>query len=143
MKPHIAAPGQGLEYDWSQDHITIKTPADLTGGRVSVVEDILKPGFHLPAHRHRSMVEVFYVLDGELSFAFEDETATVTPGTTITVPANLRHGLSCAGGGRMVTVFVPGGFDRYLAELAALTPAELADNDLLRTLGERHDIWQE
>ena len=89
------------------------------------------------------MAEIFYILDGEVSFAFEDETVTATPGTTLTVPANTRHEVTCTGGGRLLTIFTPGGFDRYLAELAALTPAELDDADRIRELGQHYDIWPE
>ena len=38
---------------------------------------------------------------------------------------------------------MPGGFDRYLAELATLTPVQLDDAEFIRELGERYDIWQE
>ena len=143
MKHHVVAAGRGPDYDWSQDHISVKTPMELTDGRVSVVEDVLKPGFHLPAHRHRSMVEIFYILDGDVTFAFEDETLIATPGTTVTVPANTRHEVTCPEGGRLVTIFTPGGFERYLAELAALNREQLDDADFVRELGERYDIWQE
>jgi quercetin dioxygenase-like cupin family protein len=143
MKQYVVAAGQGLDYDWSQDHISVKTPMELTDGRVSVVEDVLKPGFHLPAHRHRSMVEIFYILEGEVTFAFEDETVIATPGTTVTVPPNVRHEVTCPGGARLVTIFTPGGFDLHLAELATLTPVQLDDAEFIRELGERYDIWQE
>jgi hypothetical protein len=33
MKPHIVKPGAGLDYDWANDHIYVKTPHALTGGR--------------------------------------------------------------------------------------------------------------
>ena len=143
MKHHVVAAGRGPDYDWSQDHISVKTPMELTNGRVSVVEDVLKPGFHLPAHRHRSMVEIFYILDGDVTFAFEDETVIATPGTTVTVPANTRHEVTCPDGGRLVSIFTPGGFERYLAELAALNREQLNDAEFVRELGERYDIWQE
>ncbi len=143
MKHHVVAAGRGPDYDWSQDHISVKTPMELTDGRVSVVEDVLKPGFHLPAHRHRSMVEIFYILDGDVTFAFEDETVIATPGTTVTVPANTRHEVRCPDGGRLVTIFTPGGFERYLAELADLNREQLDDAEFVRELGERYDIWQE
>lgn len=143
MRPHIIEPGKGTDYDWSQDHISVKTPAALTDGRVTVVEDVLKPGFHLPAHRHRTMVEIFYIIDGEVSFEFEDETVVAAPGSTVTVPANTRHEVTCAGGARLLTIFTPGGFDLYLAGLAELSPVELDDADRIRELGERYDIWPE
>jgi len=60
----------------------------------------------------------------------------------VTVPANTRHEVTCSGGGRLITIFTPGGFEQYLAELAALTPAQLDDVDFVRALGERYDIWQ-
>lgn len=143
MESHSLGPGQGIDYDWSQDHISVKTPAFLTDGRVTVVEDTLKPGFHLPAHRHRSMVEIFYILDGEVSFAFEDQAIVATAGTTITVPADTRHEVTSADGARLLTIFTPGGFDRYLADLAAMSPDELDGPDRIRVLGERYDIWPE
>ena len=59
---------------------------------MTVAEDNLKPGFHLPAHRHRSMAEIFYILDGEVAFTFEDQSATATPGTTVQRPGRgQRH----------------------------------------------------
>ena len=43
----------------------------------------------------------------------------------------------------MITIFTPGGFDHYLAELASMTPAQLEDADLVAELGRRYDIWVE
>ena len=143
MKPHVVRAGQGTEYDWAQDRISVKVPIELTDGRVTVVEDTLKPGFHLPAHRHRAMVEVFHILAGEVTFAFEYDTVIAGAGDTVTVPANVRHEVTCPGGARLLTVFTPGGFDRYLAELGALSAVQLADPDGIRELGERYDIWPE
>jgi quercetin dioxygenase-like cupin family protein len=141
MHQHIVPPGHGPAYDWSQDLMAIKAPLDLSDGRVTVAEDTLKPGFHLPPHRHRSMAEIFYILEGEVTFTFVDEVATATPGTTVTVPAGVSHDVACPLGGRLLTIFTPGGFERYLAELAALSPAQLNDAATVRELGERYDIW--
>lgn len=63
MKQQIIAQGQGQDYDWSNDHIFVKTTLDLTGGRVTVVEDTLKPGFHLPRHHHKEMMDRAYSMD--------------------------------------------------------------------------------
>ena len=141
MRHQVVGPGEGPDYDWSQDHVTVKTPVALTDGRVTVVEDTLKPGFHLPRHYHRSMVEIFYVLDGEVTFAFDDAVVVATPGTTVNVLHGVRHEVTCEAGGRLLTVFTPGGFDRYLAELAGLSEAQRADADFMVALGNRYDIW--
>ena len=141
MKQHVVPTLGGPDYDWTNDHVYIKTPAEMTDGRVTVVEDVLKPGFHLPRHHHRAMTEIFFVLEGEATFAFDDETVPVTAGRTVTVPPSIRHEVSSPGGARLITVFTPGGFDRYLAELASLPPDQLADAAYVTLLGHRYDIW--
>lgn len=141
MKQAVVRAGEGPNYDWSQDHVTVKTPLELTAGRVAVVEDTLKPGFHLARHYHRSMVEIFYILDGLVTFDFDDAVVVATPGMTLNVLPEVRHEVTCEAGGKLQTVFTPGGFDRYLAELAGLSGAQLADADLVEALGNRYDIW--
>jgi quercetin dioxygenase-like cupin family protein len=141
MRQSIVAAGAGTAYDWSSDHIAVKTPLELTEGRVTVVEDTLKPGFNLPRHQHRAMTEVFYVVDGAAEFAFDDEQVVATPGMTVTVPPMVWHACRSAAGARLLTIFTPGGFDHYLAELAGLDEAALADSELVAALGERYDIW--
>ena len=49
MDYEIIQPGKGIEYEWSSDHIFVKTIGSLAEGRVSMVEDTMKPGFHLAA----------------------------------------------------------------------------------------------
>ena len=44
MKQQIIATGHGQEYDWSNDHMYVKTGRELTDGRATVVEETLKPG---------------------------------------------------------------------------------------------------
>lgn len=141
MHQTIVAATEGLDYDWSNDRITIKTPVESTDGRLTLAEDRLKPGFRLPRHHHRGMMEVFYVLDGTVIFTFDDETAAATPGTVVNIPPGVWHEVTCAAGGRLLTIFTPGGFDHYLAALAALEERGLADAEQLERLAEQHDIW--
>jgi quercetin dioxygenase-like cupin family protein len=141
MKQKIIGWGQGQDYDWSNDHIFVKTAAALTNGRVTLVEDTLKPGFYLPRHYHKEMTEIFYILDGEIEFKFEDETVRATSGMTINVPPMIRHDVKCRNGGKLLTIFSPGGFDKYLAELATLSSAEFANKELMTTLAEKYDTW--
>ncbi len=141
MKQEIIGWGKGQDYDWSNDHIFVKTAAALTNGRVTLVEDTLKPGFYLPRHYHKEMTEIFYILDGEIEFKFEDETVRATSGMTINVPPMIRHDVKCRNGGKLLTIFSPGGFDKYLAELATLSSAEFANKELMTTLAEKYDTW--
>jgi quercetin dioxygenase-like cupin family protein len=141
MKQQIIPNGDGKDYDWSKDHIFVKTTLDFSDGRVTVVEDTLKPGFHLARHYHKQMTEIFYVLAGEVTFAFDDETVIAVPGTTINIPPKVWHDVKCEQGGKLITIFSPGGFDVYLQALAVLTPEQSADAAFQTALAEKYDTW--
>lgn len=49
--------------------------------------------------------------------------------------------MSAPAGARLITIFTPGGFDGYLAELASMTAAQNEDAEFLIELGRRYDIW--
>ncbi|MDZ4769066.1 MAG: cupin domain-containing protein, partial [Chloroflexota bacterium] len=118
-----------------------KTAQDLTGGRVTVIEDTLKPGFHLARHYHKQMVEIFYILEGEIRFQFDDETVITLPGMTINIPPNTWHDVICEKGGKLITIFSPGGFDLYLQALASMTKEQFADAAVMTRLAEKYDTW--
>jgi quercetin dioxygenase-like cupin family protein len=142
MKQQILLPGHGKSYQWSRDQVLVKASVDLTDGRLTLVEDTLKPGFALARHHHRRMTEIFYILDGSVEFAFDDERVLARPGTVINVPSNVWHAVTSPQGARLLTIFSPGGFDLYLEELVALTEAQYADVELMRGLSERYDIFE-
>jgi quercetin dioxygenase-like cupin family protein len=141
-RQRIILPGQGKNYDWSQDHIYVKSTLDLSDGRLTLAEDQLKPGFFLKRHHHKKMIEIFYVLDGVVEFTFDDEVVTAQPGTTLNVPPDVWHEVRSTAGARMLTIFSPGGFDQYLEDLVVLTEAQYADTAFMRGLAERYDIFE-
>ena len=143
MRHSVIPPGQGPTYDWTSDHVVVKTPMEVTDGRATLVEDTLKPGFFLARHHHRVMVEVFYILDGEVTFRFDDETVVASPGTTVNVPPQVWHEVTCIEGGRLLTLFSPGGFDHYLSELAGLEPGRFDDAAFMEALNRQYDIWSQ
>jgi quercetin dioxygenase-like cupin family protein len=142
-KQQIVLPGQGKSYDWSSDQVHVKSTLDLSDGRLTLVEDTLKPGFRLARHHHKKMIEIFYVLAGSVEFRFDDETVIATPGTTLNVPPGIHHEVQCPGGAKLLTIFSPGGFDAYLEELVALTESQYADVGFMRALSERYDIFEQ
>ena len=140
-KQRIVLPGQGKSYDWSKDHVFVKSTHELSDGRLTLVEDTLKPGFFLARHHHKKMIEIFYVLDGVVEFAFDDENVTATTGTTLNVPPNVRHEVKSQTGAKLLTIFSPGGFDAYLEELVVLTEGQYGDAAFMKNLSERYDIF--
>jgi hypothetical protein len=43
---------------------------------------------------------------------------------------------------RLLTIFSPGGFDRYLEELVTLTEGQFSDANFMRALSARYDIFE-
>ena len=135
--------GEGENYNYSQDHCFIKLSSESTKGELCLVEDKIKPGFHLPRHHHKIMTEVFYMLEGELTLVFDDETIVIRPGDTITVPPNVWHEANCTNGGKMLTIFKNGRFDQYLEKLSQMSDEDFANAELMKSVSEEFDIYTE
>ncbi len=135
--------GEGENYNYSQDHCFIKLSSRQTNGELCMVEDTIKPGFHLKRHHHKIMTEVFYMLEGEMDLIFDDETITIRPGDTLTVPPNIWHEAKCADGGKMLTIFKNGQFDIFLEELSTMTKSDFGDKAGMDAFKAKFDIYEE
>ena len=133
--------GTGEDYDYSQDHCFVKLSSRDTNGELCMVEDRMKPGFFLARHHHRVMTEVFYILEGEVEFVFDDQTVQSIAGDTITIPPMVWHAAKCEKGGKMLTVFQNGRFDVYLERMSQMTSAQFQDAALMKSIAEEFDIY--
>lgn len=91
-------------------------------------------------HLHRGLEESFFVLDGRFSFGVGEETVEAGPGTYILVPRGTAHMISAAaGGGRFLTLMVPGGLEEMFFELGALPPNAIRDPAARAAISARYD----
>ena len=134
---------EGTDYDYAQDHCYVKVSSHDTSGELSMVEDMLKPGFYLGRHHHKVMTEVFYILEGEIELIFDDSTLHAVPGDTITIPPNIWHAAKSEHGSKMLTIFKNGRFDLYLDELSKMTGEQFQDTELMKRIAAEHDIYEE
>ncbi len=135
--------GEGVNYNYSQDHCFVKLSSRNTNGELAFVEDTLKPGFYLARHHHKIMTEVFYILQGVVELIFDDETIICKPGDTITVPPNVWHAAKCEKGGKMLSIFNnKGQFDIYLEKLSKMTDEDFANAELMRQVSAEYDIYE-
>lgn len=87
------------------------------------MEVIAGPGFPGPVlHRHRAMVDSFYVLGGTLTLDLGGRRVEAGPGGYGVLPPGNDHTFSNPGGGplRILNVMAPGGLEEYLKEAAAV-----------------------
>jgi len=105
------------------------------------VEDNVKAEFALGLHVHRTHSETFYILDGAMKFYIDGAWMTAGAGATVHIPAGVAHAVKMAGApGKALMIFQPAFFDDYLAAIATLTPAQMADVELQKRLAEQYDI---
>ncbi len=138
----IQLPGEGPNYDWSNDHSFVKVSAVETGGPFALIEDNLKATFALGLHRHDHHAETFYILEGGLDFYLDGEWLRALPATTIHVPAGVPHACRVANAepAKMLMIMQPSGFDAFLAEMATLDPADFEDPKVMAALNSKYDI---
>jgi len=135
--------GEGKDYNYKQDHVFVKVPSKNTNNKLSIVEDNLDPGFYLARHHHKVMTEIFYILEGEVELLFDDETINAKKGDTITVPPNVWHAAKCEKGGKMMSIFLNGQFDLFLAKLSSLKESDFGDAELMKSVNAEFDNYEE
>ena len=135
--------GDGENYNYSQDHCFIKLSSRQTNGELCMVEDTIKPGFHLKRHHHKIMTEVFYMLEGEMELIFDEQTIILKEGDTITVAPNVWHEAKCKEGGKMLTIFKNGEFDIFLEQLSTMSADQFADHEFMKAFSAKFDIYED
>jgi quercetin dioxygenase-like cupin family protein len=117
--------------------VIVHVDAAQSQGRLGVWESEESRGVGLPLHVHSREDEQVVVLDGEILVRVGDRTHSLTPGATIALPRGVPHAhLVTSARARLLTVAVPGGFERLFAELGVPALSGTAapptpDNDTL------------
>src|SRR4051794_4878582 len=111
LQPVIVPPGQGHRVGNVEFLArTIDTPRFTFG----IIE--IAAGRELEAHVHPGEDDAFYIVEGEMTFTFGEETVTAPPGTFVLAPPGVEHGFRNDGDRpvRMLNIHAPAGFDRRI-----------------------------
>jgi mannose-6-phosphate isomerase-like protein (cupin superfamily) len=110
-RPVVVAPGAGHRVGNVE---FLARTADTPRFTFGIIE--IAAGRELEAHVHADEDDAFYILEGEMTFVFGDETAVAGPGTFVLVPPGTEHGFRNDGSGavRMLNIHAPAGFDRRI-----------------------------
>ena len=108
---------------WMQGILwTMLADAADTGGRWSMMEQLLPKGSGPPPHKHLWSDETFYILDGTITFLIEDEIRTATKGAFINVARNTRHAFRVdSDTARFLNGYTPASMEALVAELGRRT----------------------
>ena len=116
-----------------------------TAGLSSAEEIKVPAGFAgPPPHFHEITNHSWYVTEGELRLTVEGVSYDLSPGGFVYVPVGASHTFAnpTSQQAAMVEFTTPGGFDRYLSELAEAFPAGTdIDPETMIEVMARHDTY--
>jgi mannose-6-phosphate isomerase-like protein (cupin superfamily) len=113
-------PGEGENYEMGGSRLSLKATEAETGGAFFLSETTVEPSFAgPPLHIHHELTDMFYVLEGTLTFRVGEETIEGPPGTFVCAPPGTPHTFSNPSSEpvRFLNFNVPGGFERYMRDL--------------------------
>lgn len=114
-RPIVLGSGDGRSYDCGTMRADFLADGEETGDTYSISEWTLDPGCSgVGAHAHEANDDVFYVLDGTVTFTLDDDTVAAPAGTFVRVPTGVLHDFANHGDttARMLNIYVPGGFEQ-------------------------------
>jgi quercetin dioxygenase-like cupin family protein len=93
--------------------------SDESGGAVTIMRITVGPGAGSPPHTHPGD-EVLYVLNGEIQVHIGDDVVAGRTGSSFFFPAGTREFFQAATETTVLISYVPGGVDRFFAEVGEL-----------------------
>jgi mannose-6-phosphate isomerase-like protein (cupin superfamily) len=117
----VVPPADGRRYELEAMQSRFLADGDETGDRYCVSEWWLEGGEAGPGpHSHGANEELFYVLEGTMTFVVGAEVVEAPRGTFIRIPAGVEHDFrnrseTTSG---VLNVFIPGGFERRVQSWA-------------------------
>ncbi|MGW4163645.1 cupin domain-containing protein [Streptomyces sp. NPDC004788] len=122
--------GEGRSFWFMNGLYTVKLSGEESGDVCSVMEMWLREGWGPPPHTH-DVAESVYVLEGRLRMHLAGEAVDAGPGSYFHIPAGTDEQPEVVEESRILTVYTPGGFDKFFAEVG-----EPAESNTLPPLSE-------
>jgi quercetin dioxygenase-like cupin family protein len=138
--PNVVEGSRGDTLELGTTRLRLLAVAEQTGGAFAVGEFSGGEGPWTVPHVHQHTEESFYVLDGAFTFTLGADEVEAGPGSFILVPRGTRHELRAAPrGGRVLTLWVPGGPEAMFVELSRMPPGSLRDPEVRKAISARFD----
>ncbi|MDB6067721.1 MAG: cupin protein [Pedosphaera sp.] len=123
--------------------IAFKMTSEDTDGLLGSTELVVEPGtIGAVPHLHHGLDEICRVLEGTLHIMVDDQVTAVPAGGWHLRPRGLVHAFWNSGTekARCVELYVPGGHERFMNDLADLFENGPPAQASVRALADRHDI---
>ena len=136
-EPFVSKPGQGERLAFMGQVSFVRATGDHTGGALTLTETRTPAGNGPPKHVHENEDEMFYVIEGELSFTLGEETHVAPAGSFVFAPRGVPHAYKATTPTRHLGIITPPGFERFLHDAGE---AAIAGPQALASVAARYGI---
>jgi quercetin dioxygenase-like cupin family protein len=142
QEPVVVLPGSDEQLNIAGSKTLHKIKSSATNGVFSVMEFITPPGKGVALHVHEREDELVYLLEGEIEVTLGNQKMKAVPGVMALLPRGIPHGFTNIGNkpSRLLDTILPGQFDNYFVELAALYAAEDPSEEQIDALSRKYRI---
>ncbi len=119
-KAVLLAPGEGRAYPMGRISALFKADGSETADRYSISEWWLEPHTQGPGAHSHDEDDVFFVIEGTMSFRIGDEWMDAAQGSFVLVPAGVTHDFENRSSARAgaLNFSIPGGFEDDMPGIA-------------------------
>jgi len=112
-EPVVLAPGAGRSYPMGRIAAVFKADGDESANRYSISEWWLEPRTTGPGAHSHDEDDVFFVLEGTMSFLLGDRWVEGSAGAFVLIPGGMTHDFENRSGARagVLNFSAPGGFE--------------------------------
>jgi quercetin dioxygenase-like cupin family protein len=120
-RPVVLAPGEGRGYDMGRIRAVFKADGAEAAGGYSISEWWLEPNTAGPGPHSHPEDDVFYVVEGTMSFLVDDRWIEAPRGSFVLAPGGVTHDFQNRGETRagVLNLSHPGGFEQHMPGIAA------------------------
>jgi quercetin dioxygenase-like cupin family protein len=125
QEPILVLPDAGQELNIVGSQIFHKVKSKDTDGVFAIIEIVTPREKGVALHVHEREDELVYLLEGEIEVTLGNQKMKAVPGVMALLPRGIPHGFRNIGNkpSRLLDAILPGQFDNYFVELAALYAA--------------------
>jgi mannose-6-phosphate isomerase-like protein (cupin superfamily) len=139
----VHRPGEGERLDVGPTSLILHATGDMTDGTMFLAESTIAPGFPgPPPHTHETLHDMFFILEGTLTFQIGDETIEAGPGTFVGAPPGPVHAFSNTSDTpvRMLNFNTPAGFENYMRDLAEASKGGPPTREEIGKIASKYDF---
>lgn len=119
-RPLFLRPDEGRRFDMGRIQAVFKADGDETSNRCSISEWWLDANTKGPGAHSHDEDDLFYVLEGTVSFLLQGRWVDAPRGSFVLAPAGMKHDFENRTDARagMLNISVPGGFEEHMPSIA-------------------------